>query len=156
MFDSGPSRPSPPLNRRRAAGIVAAYAVAIAFGLLLFTGNFPGLPGHFSTETELEGHEYYTDWYPIPSPAFGSNSTPPTAVVFHNLTFWVWTTGWDSPQGSYVRGNGTEPNGTAYPFVLGGLPNNANHETLYVSPDSEFAASWIGSAQSFLELLVEV
>jgi hypothetical protein len=122
--------------------------------VLLFTGNFPGLPGQFTTDVQLDGHEYYSDSYEIPSPAIGNNTTSPSAVAFHNVTFWLWMTGWHSALGSYVHGNGTEANGTLYSFLLGGSSRNAMQTAVYISPDAKFAAAWSGGF--FLELLVEV
>lgn len=133
---------------------MAIYAVVLAFGATLFTGNFPGLPGHYTSNVEVNGHPYYLDLYEIPFPQFGNNSTPPADVLFHNVTFWIWVTGWYSAEGGYVHGNGTEANGTTYPFLLGGLLSDPDRATLFVSPDTEFAVGWSG--ELFLELLVKV
>jgi hypothetical protein len=135
-------------------GVIAVYAVAIAFGVALFSGSIPGLPGHITSNVKLDGHEYYSELYWIGFPQAANNSTTPAPVHFHNVTFWVWLTGWDSPQGAYVHGNGTETNGTSFPFVLGGMLSNVSRATLYVSPDARFAAAWSG--MFYLELMVEV
>lgn len=146
--------PRPLPSPRRALTIVAVYALAIGFGVALFTGNIPGLGGHITTNVKLYGHEYSTDEYYLPAPQPGNTSTSPTAVPFHNVTFWIWVTGWDSPFGTYVHINGTESNGSSYAFVLGGLNSNQSRVTLYVSPDAMFAAAWSG--EFFVELLVEI
>ncbi len=130
------------------------FAAALVFGAALFSGSIPGLGGHFTSNVKLDGHEYYSEQYELPFPQIGNNSTSPAPVLFHNVTFWVWVTGWSSPQGSYVHGNGTEANGTAYPFLLGGLASNVSRVTVYVSPDGRFATAWSG--EFFLELLVEI
>jgi hypothetical protein len=152
--DSAPLPPSQPLTRRRVVSIVAVYAVCLAFGALLFSGNFPGIPGHFTSNVEINGREYYSTWYPLPFPTLGSNSTPPATVTFQNVTFWLWETGWGNPQGAFVHGNGTDLNGSSYSFLLGGPALNANRTTLFVSPDGTFGAYWNG--QLFVELLVLV
>lgn len=135
-------------------GTVAAFAVAIAFGVVLFSGNFPGLGGHISSNVKLNGREYYSDLYFLPFPPLGNNTTSPTTVEFHDVSFQFWLSGWGSLAGSYVHGTGTEPNGTSYPFLLGGMASSANRTALYVSPDDEFAAAWSG--EFTLQLMVEV
>jgi hypothetical protein len=151
--DSAPLPPPAPLTSTRVAAIVAVYVVAIGFGIALFTGNIPGLSGHYSSEVELNGHEYYFLPYLIPLPQLGNNSTSPNEIAFQGVTFWTWLTGWGSSQGGYVHGNGTEANGTSYPFVLGGLLSSPDRTTLYISPDSKFAVGWSG--EFVLELMVE-
>jgi hypothetical protein len=153
---SGPTYPPPPSARRKRKFLasLAVYAVALAFGLALFSGSLPGLPGHFTTNVRLNGHEYYTDGYFLPFPQLGNNSTPPVSVLFQNVTFWIWTTGWYDPHGSYVHGNGTELNRTTFSFLLGGQANNASRPMLFLAPDGRFGAAWSGGF--FLELLVEI
>jgi hypothetical protein len=144
------SRPTP----RRIAFVVLVYAVAIGFGVALFSGHFPGLPGQFNSYIRIGGHEYNYDVYEIPFPVLGQNSTSPSPTTYLNVTFWLWVTGWYTPQTSYVHGNGTEANGTSYSFVLGELTSNESRVSLFVSPDSEFAVSWSGGF--FMLLLVEI
>jgi hypothetical protein len=153
-FDPLPSWPSPPPSRRKKIGTVAVYAVAIAFGVALFSGNFPGLGGHISTNVNLDGREYYSDVSFLPFPSLGNNTTSPTTVVFHSVTFVFWMTGWGSLVGSFVHGTGTEANGTSYAFLLGGMAGSANRTAIYVSPDDEFAAAWSG--EFTLQLMVAV
>jgi hypothetical protein len=142
------------MTRRRKVAIVAVYAVTIGFGVALFSGNLPGLGGTVSADYGLGGHEYYPDYYSIPTPTWGSNSTTPSSVLFHNVTFWVWVTNWGRAYGALVHGNGTEQNGTTYGFVLGGYEPDHTGTELFVSPDSKLAAIWDGSF--ILILLVEV
>jgi hypothetical protein len=149
-----PSRPAARPNTRKIVGVIAVYAVALAFGAALFSGSIPGLGGHVSSNAQIEGHEYYQESYAVPVPVLGSNSTAPAAVVYHNVTFWLWVTGWDSAWGTYVHGNGTEPGGASYPFVLGGLASNASRAVLFLSPDAKFAVAWSG--EFFLQLMVEI
>jgi hypothetical protein len=154
FFDRGPPPTSSPPDTKTAVITVAAFAVAIAFGVILFTGNFPGLPGHFTSHVQLNGHQYYSDVYGIPLPAIGANSTTPSAFTFHNVTFSLWVTGWYSALSSCVHGNGTEPNETTYTFGLGECFDDLTGPSLYISPDGLFAASWNGGF--FMQLLVEV
>jgi hypothetical protein len=144
----------PPPSTRRLVGIAAVYALAIGFGVALFSGNIPGLPAHVSSFVTLNGHDYYPDEYDIPSPPLGSNISAPLPVSFHNVTFWVWVTNWGAPTGGYVHVNGTEANGSAYSCALHAEQLEQPGTTLYVSPDSRFAAAWNGGW--FLELMVEV
>jgi len=154
LFEPLPPGSSPPWSRKKIVTVVAVYAVAIGFGVSLFTGSIPGLGGNLDAHVMLDGHAYYSDFYWLGFPSIGNNSTPPASLVFHNVTFWIWLTGWGLPQGSLVHGNGTELNGTSYSFQLGGLPSNPSRTDLFVSPDAKFATAWSG--QLFLEVLVEV
>jgi hypothetical protein len=133
---------------------VAVYAVALGFGAALFSGSIPGLGGHISPNAEIDGKWYYSESYALPLPQLGNNSTVPVLVLFHNVTFWIWVSDYFSPYGTYVHGNGTELNGTSYPFVLGGLASNASRATVFVSPDAKFAVAWSG--ELFLQLMVEI
>jgi len=134
--------------------IAAVYALAIGFGIALFSGSIPGLGGHVTDTVALDGHQYATYEYYIPPPIWGNNSTSPSSVLFDGITFWVWVTAWNPPFSGFLHGNGTEANGTAQPFVLGWAEGSANRSTLYLSPDDRFGAAWNG--QSFLMLLVEL
>ena len=155
FFDSPPLRPSgPPPSRRKMVTVIVVYVVALLFGAALFSGSIPGLGGHITSNVRIDGHEYYSESYQIPFPQWGNNSTSPSPVAFHNVTFWLWVTGWYSQWGSYVHGNGTELNGTSYPFVLGGLASNVSRAQLYVAPDATFAVAWSG--EFFLQLMVEI
>ncbi len=150
----GPPRPLSRKERRKLLQAGLVYAVAIGFGIALFAGAVPGVPAPATVYVTVAGHSYFSYGYFLPLPQLGRNSTPPASVEFHNVTFWVWTSGWYDPRGSYVSGNGTEPNGTTYSFVLGGSPTNASRVTTFVAPGGEFAAGWTGGY--FLDLLVEV
>jgi|HubBroStandDraft_1064217.scaffolds.fasta_scaffold06457_9 hypothetical protein len=139
---------------RRVLTIVVVYALAIGFGVALFSGSIPGLGGHFSTNTRIGGHEYYTDEVYVPTPPFGQNVTSPSSVVFENFTFWFWLTGWGTWEETLLHGNGTAANGTSHPFVLGNGSLNTTRTDSYVSPDLRWAAAWDGG--SFLGLYVEI
>ncbi|MCI4339099.1 MAG: hypothetical protein L3J68_02040 [Thermoplasmata archaeon] len=154
LLTTPPLRSTPPPNRRKIIGVVAVYAVALTFGAALFSGSIPGLGGHITSNVVIAGHDYYSESYSIPFPQLGNNSTSPAPVAFHNITFWLWETGWYSQYGSYVHGNGTEPGGTSYSFVLGGLASNVSRAVLYISPDDRFAVAWSG--EFFLQLMVEI
>ena len=153
FFDRLPRTSAPPPSRRREAATIAVFAAAIAFGVALFSGSLPGLGmGVGPSTATLNGRQYYSEVYSLPFPDLGNNSTPPASVLFHNVTFWTWQTGWGSPLGRFVHGNGTEANGSSYAFLLGGMLSDANRTYLYVSPDGEFAVSWGGEYS--LDLLV--
>jgi hypothetical protein len=136
--------PRPPPKPRRVAMVVAVYALAIGFGVALYTGSLPGLGGQFSTYTKYDGHEYYTDYVSVPEPSFGQNSTAPASLAFENVTFWYWVTGWGVWADTLVHGNGTEANGTTYAFALGNPSMNESHTTTFFSPDGHFGAWWDG------------
>ena len=117
---SGATSPHP-IPLRTKLGAIAFVAMAV-FGIVLFGGLIPGLhPNYAEPSTiEVDGQSYYWTDYSFPWPYPPANSTAPTPVAFHNVTFHVWVTNWYSPIGGVVRGNGTEPNGTSYAFRLGG------------------------------------
>jgi hypothetical protein len=148
--------PKPLPSRRRVVTIVAVYSLAIGFGVALFSGSIPGLGGHFPTTVSLYGHEYYPEWYSLPTPAFGSNSTAATSTAFHNVTFAIWVTNWGNLQmgSAFVHTRAVEANGTNLSFVLGGWGSDDFRGDVYVSPDRTVAAEWPGGY--FLELLVAV
>jgi len=149
----GPPRRLSTREKWKAVGVVALFAVAISFGIALFSGSIPGLPASHSSTVTFDGRSYYYYGYFLPFPQLGTNSTPPASVVFHNVTFWVWITDWLGPHGTYVHGNGTEPNGTTYAFLLGESPTNGTRTMSFVAPDGSFATVWGGGYM--LELLVE-
>lgn len=148
-----PPPPPRPVPLRVKVGAIGLVAIA-AFGVALFGGFIPGLHPNYAEPRTIEVHgiPYFWAEYTLPWPYPPANSTAPTLVLFHNVTFAVWVTNWYGGQGGVVRGNGTEPNGTVYPFALGGAPLGANASTLFISPDAEFGAAWSG--QAFVELLV--
>jgi len=145
MADTGPP------SRRAAFATVIAVSVGFAFIVLLFGGFIPGLKPNFtpSATTTVDGQPYYWTDYLIPGPDPPANTTTPSNVTFHNVSFSIWVTNWFSLTGGHVHGNGTEANGTAFSFVLEGFPVAT---TLYLTPDGSAGASWSG--QSFVELLV--
>ena len=130
------------------------FVVIAAFGVALFGGFIPGLhPNYAEPRTvEIHGIPYYWEDYDMPWPYPPANSTSPTALTFHNVTFAIWVTNWYGEQEGVVHGNGTEPNGTVFSFALGGGSLGANVSSEYISPDGEFGAAWSG--QLFVELLV--
>ncbi|HTW39330.1 MAG TPA: hypothetical protein VMF04_00480 [Thermoplasmata archaeon] len=146
--------PRPKLKPRRVVTIVVAYALAIGFGVALFTGSIPGLGGHFTTNSNIGGHEYYTDEVYVPTPTFGDRSTSPSSVVFHNVTFWFWLTGWGVWSQTLLHGNGTEANGTSSSFAVGNPSLNDSRTDVFLSPDLRWGAAWGGGW--FLTLYVEI
>jgi hypothetical protein len=153
-FNDLPPRgiPRRPPNLRRGAAIVAVYALAIAFGVAIFSGHFPGV-GPVSPYATIDGRPYYVDYLAISQPKFGENATAPTNFTFHNVTFWTWVTGWGVWAQTVVHGNGTEPNGNYSAFALGGVAANASDGRWFVAPDADFAVGWTGGW--FLQVYVE-
>ena len=143
-----------PFPLRLKLGAIALAAMGV-FGVALFGGWIPGLHPNYAEPTTIEvgGVSYYWTDFSIPWPLPPANSTAPSSVGFHNITFEVWVTDWyDLAGGGIVHGNGTEPNGTTYGFELGGAPLGSNASSIFVSPHHAFGAIWSG--QTFVELLV--
>jgi len=116
------------------------------FGGLLFGGVIPGLKPNYSepTTVTIGGEAYYTTMVKLRSPALLSNTTTPESFLFHNISFFLWVTNWDSIDGGLVRGNGSEPNGTVFSFVLGMSESPPVDSELFVAPDRAFAVAWPG------------
>jgi len=128
------------------AGLVAMTVVGVA----LFGGFLPGFRPSSSAPSTLtiRGQSYYyTDFAPR-LPNLLENTSAPAATTFHNVTFVVWFIDWDWVSGARVQGNGTEPNGTEFSFILGSTPAHQSNTTLFLSPDLEFGAYWPGLAQA--------
>lgn len=133
-----------PMTRRQVAILVVGLAVMAAVGITLFGGFLPGIHPNLSTDiTSIRGIQYYDEFSALHDPLF-SNSTSPWNVSFHNVTFELWLTNWYSGSGGVVHGVGTEPNGSAYAFVLGTVLPNGTREQLYLSPDLDWGAWWAG------------
>lgn len=134
--------PMTPLERRI---LVVGLVVMAVFGIALFGGVIPGLRPNYSVSDVaiLGGHSYFVGSTPLHVPTLG-NSTPPWNVSFHNVTFGLWLTNWNSLRGGEVHGNGTERNGTDYAFTLGEILPNGTRTELFLSPDRVFAVSWAG------------
>ena len=135
-----------PMSRAQARALVVGLLIMAVFGGLLFGGALPGLKPNYSepATVTIGGEAYYFTLVKLRSPALFSNSTSPQAFVFHNISFLLWVTNWDSFSGGLVRGNGTEPNGTVFSFVLGISPSLRVDADLYVAPDRAFAVAWSG------------
>jgi len=133
------------MSRRQAAILIAGLVVMAGFGIALFGGAIPGLKPDYGGPNILilDGERYYFTTVFL-SVGFLANSSQPESFPFENVTFSLWTTQWNSFQGGLVHGNGTEANGTVYPFVLGSSSHPLVNTTLYVSPDREFAVYWPG------------
>jgi hypothetical protein len=147
--------PISPLQRRI---LVIGLIVMATFGIALFGGLIPGLrPNYAASDVgEMGGHSYYVGSTPLRVPMSG-NSTPPWNVSFHNVTFVLWLTNWNSFRGGEVHGNGTEQNGTRYTFVLGEILPNGSRTQFFLSTDRVFGAYWAGGwlGGSEIELWVE-
>lgn len=132
------------MTRTQAKVMVVGLLVMAIVGAALFGGFIPGLkPNYAGTDiTELNGVPYYYTVIYLSTPFFPANQTSPQPFVFHNVTFLLWVTNWYGFTGGLVWGNGTEPNGTVYSFVLGQSYSPRVNATLYVSPDQEFAVYW--------------
>jgi hypothetical protein len=134
------------MGKREQKAVLAVLVVGGIVGIALFSGLVPGLRPNYSLPSTvlLDGKSYYWEDVAVPYPIPPLNYSEPVRTVFHNVTFYLWVTGWYSPLLGFVHGNGTAPNGTAHAFVLGGPPAEANRTTLYFAPDGSWAASWTG------------
>jgi len=139
-----------PISRAQLKVLVIGLVTMSAIGAAVFGGFVPGLRVNPSGPQTIvvDGQPYYYTTVMIALPAPLANSSLPTVAVFHNVTFAMWFIHWGFVTGALVEGNGTETNGTVYPFVLGvsGFPPQNN--TLFLSPDHLFGVSWPGLLQS--------
>ena len=133
------------MTRTQLRVLLAGMAVFVVVGILLFGGFLTGVKPDFSTTglTTINGQAYHFESSPLQTPTF-SNMTHPWNVTFFNVTFELWLTNWYSMSGGVLNGIGTEPNGTAYPFVLGAVLPNDTRTTFYLSPDLFFGVAWAG------------
>ncbi len=149
-----------PIGRRQAQITVLGLVIMAIIGGLLFGGFLPGVHPDFTAPAiaTLDGHQYYVEPIVLQVPLPVSTSSSPWNVTFHNVTFTLWLTDWYSGPGGIVHGIGTEPNGTAYPFSLGGYATNGTRITLFLSPDYAFGGAWTGGPFGGVtaQLLVEV
>lgn len=147
-----------PVSRLQVVILVVGLLVMAGIGVALFGGYLPGIHPDYAqfNVVTIDGHSYHLTQSLLHTPLF-SNHTAPWNVSFENVTFELWLTDWFSVTGGVVHGIGTEPNGTAYPFVLGILAANGTRQTLYLSPDAQFGVSWRGGFVVFpyVTLLVE-
>lgn len=134
------------MSRTQVRVLVVGLVVMGVFGGLLFGGVLPGLKPNYSepSTVTIAGEAYYYTLVQVRSPNLFSNSTSPEQFLFHNVSFFLWVTNWDSFSGGLVHGNGTEPNGTVTSFVLGISANPPVDSQLFVAPDRFFAVSWPG------------
>lgn len=134
------------MSRTQVRVLVVGLVIMAVIGGLLFGGVLPGLKPNYSepTTVTIGGEAYYYTLVKLRAPALLSNSTTPQSFLFHNISFFLWVTNWNSFSGGLVWGNGTEPNGTVSNFVLGMSVNPPVDSELYVAPDRAFAVSWPG------------
>jgi hypothetical protein len=148
-----------PMSRQAVGVLVVGLVVMVAIGIALFGGFVPGIHPNLTAPAvvTVQGHQYYTEPTPLHIPLF-TNSSGPWNVTFHNVTFELWVTNWYSATGGIVHGHGTELNGTTDSFVLGGPIPNGTRVSLYLSPDLEWGASWVGGVAGGFsaQLLVKV
>ncbi len=135
-----------PITGTQAKALIIGLVVMGAFGAALFGGAIPGLRPNYTQPTTLllEGEPYYFTLVSLTFPAFLLNYSLPESFAFHNVTFVLWVSNWNSFSGGLVHGNGTEPNGTVYSFVLGESVNPPLNTTLFLSSDRLFAVYWPG------------
>ena len=134
-----------PMTRRQATVLVVGLVVLAGFGAALFGGLIPGLTPNYAAPNILilNGERYYFTTVFL-SVGILQNSSSPQSIPFENVTFDLWVSQWTSFQGGLVHGNGTEPNGTVYSFVLGSSLHPPVNTSLYISPDHAFAIYWPG------------
>ncbi len=135
-----------PTTGTQAKALIVGLVVMAAFGAALFGGAIPGLKPNYSEPSTLmlDGEPSYFTGVSLTFPAFLLNYSLPESYAFHNVTFTLWVSNWNSFAGGLVHGNGTEPNGTVYPFVLGESTTPPVNATFYLSPDRVFAVYWPG------------
>lgn len=135
-----------PPSKTQVRVLFVGLAVLMVFGALLFGGLIPGLKPNYTppATVTVDGEPYFYTSIPLNFPAILSNHTSPQSYTFHNVSFQLWVTNWYGPSGGLVHGNGTEPNGSVYSFVLGESSSPSVNASLYVSPDRLFAVSWSG------------
>lgn len=133
------------MTRRQATVLVVGLVIMAGFGIALFGGAIPGLKPNYGAPNilVLDGDRYYFTTVFL-SVGFLANSSLPQSELFENVTFSLWVSQWNSFEGGLVHGNGTESNGTVYPFVLGSSTNPPENTTLFISPDRLFAVYWPG------------
>jgi len=149
-----------PLSRTQAKVLLVGLVVMGIFGVALFGGLIPGLKPNYTlpATVSLNGEPYYYTTVELDWPTLLSNTTAPQVFLFHNVSFWLWLTNWGSLTGALVNGNGTEPNGTEFSFVLGAAISPIANTSLFISPDHAFAVSYRGGllAGPWVELMVRV
>lgn len=135
-----------PMSRTQVRILVVGLVVLGIFGGLLFGGVLPGLKPNYSepSTVTIGGEAYYFAMVKLQTPSLFSNATSPERFAFHNISFFLWVTNWDSFSGGLVHGNGTEPNGNVSAFVLGLSSSPPVDSQLFISPDRVFAVSWPG------------
>lgn len=147
-----------PMTGTQAKILVVGLVVMAVFGAALFGGAIPGLKPNYTEPSTIlvEGEPYYFTSVSLTPPGLLSNHTLPQPYTFHNVTFELWVTNWGSLRGGLVHGNGTEANGTSYPFLLGESVSPPVNTTLFVSPDRLFGAYWPGGLLGGTSVLLMV
>jgi len=135
-----------PLSRVQVRVLVIGTVVLAVFFGALFGGLIPGLTPNYAAPSTVvvDGISYDYAKVNVNEPPILSNTTTPQTFLFHNASFTLWVTNWGSFTGGLVRGNGTEPNGSTFSFVLGHSESPPVNATLFVSPDRAVAVSWPG------------
>lgn len=148
-----------PMTRTQGRALFLGIVVWAVVGVLLFGGFLTGVKPTLSLNglATIGDESYHLEYSPLQTPLF-TNSTSPWNVTFYNVTFQLWLTDWYSMTGGVLNGVGTEPNGTAYAFVLGAPLPNGTRATFFLSPDQVFGVGWAGGwfSQAFAQLYVRV
>ncbi|MGB6500467.1 MAG: hypothetical protein WBG19_03570 [Thermoplasmata archaeon] len=133
----------------------SALVVSGIVGLLLFGGVLPGLRPDFTppATVTVDGQSYYWTAFTVPLPLPFSEVSGHVSVAFHNVTFWAWITNWSIVGGEYLHGNASEPNGSVYPFVMGGFPAQTNWTDQYVTPGALIVIQWTGGLVAYFLVL---
>jgi len=135
-----------PISGTQAKALVVGLVVMAAFGAALFGGAIPGLKPNYTEPNKLvlNGEPYYFTTFFLKTPIYPLNHTSSQSTSFHNVSFSLWLTNWFTSSGGILHGNGTEPNGSVYAFVLGNSIAPLVNTTLFVSPDDLFAVYFQG------------
>jgi hypothetical protein len=138
-----------PLHAR---ATLLALVVTAVVGIVVFGGYLPGLKPNWGTGgiVPVDGRTYYYESISVPFPPLGSNTSSPDPFVFHNVTFWIWVTGWYSLAGGQLHGNVSLTNGTEYPFSFQGTPLATGPDELFLAPDGSVGVSWNGGLTALL------
>ena len=128
------------MKDRATLWLPAFAGLATAVLLVAAVIFWPGTTSQFAQESVA---------VPLPANCTSTSENGSTATyAFHGVVFRFHVTGWCSPAGGGLVGNGTETGGQAYSFYLSGLP--APQAPTWYAPDGTFGISWNLGSQATL------